>query len=113
MKKVLYSLVAISIVYSCAPKEKPEIKTSEAAQIYYNGEVLTMDSDTPTYVESVVAQNGKIVFTRNLKEGESKFRNAQKINLEGKTLMPGFIDPHSHFGMVSNSMGQVDLNSEP
>src|SRR5690606_16352311 len=35
------------------------------------------------------------------------------IDLKGKTLLPGFIDPHSHFGMVSNSMGQVDLNPEP
>lgn len=59
-----------------------------------------------------MAENGKIVFTGNLKEAEEKYNSAQKINLEGKTLLPGFIDPHSHFGMVSN-MGQVDLNPEP
>lgn len=72
-----------------------------------------MDSNEPVYVEAIVAENGKIVFTGNLKEAEEKYNSAQKINLEGKTLLPGFIDPHSHFGMVSNTMGQVDLNPEP
>lgn len=37
----------------------------------------------------------------------------KKIDLKGYTMLPGFIDPHSHFGMVSNTMGQVDLNPAP
>ena len=65
------------------------------------------------YAEAIVAQNGKIVFVGSKSEAESKFKDSEKIDLKGKTLLPGFIDPHSHFGMVSNTMGQVDLNPKP
>ena len=87
--------------------------SNETSQLFYNGDILTMESDLPKYVEAIVVQNGKIVFVGSKSEAELKFKNSQKIDLKGKTLLPGFIDPHSHFGMVSNTMGQVDLNPEP
>ncbi|GAF60238.1 predicted metal-dependent hydrolase with the TIM-barrel fold [Psychrobacter sp. JCM 18903] len=49
----------------------------------------------------------------NLQEAQSKYKNAAQINLQDKTLLPSFIDPHSHFDMVSNTMGQVNLNPPP
>lgn len=113
MKNIFYVLVAISFIIGCSPKDKKDTTDAAAAQLFYNGDILTMDSNEPVYVEAIVAENGKIVFTGNLKEAEEKYNSAQKINLEDKTLLPGFIDPHSHFGMVSNTMGQVDLNPEP
>ena len=113
MKKILYSLFAICFLYSCASEQKNENGKSGQAQLFHNGDILTMDSAAPTYVEALVEQGGKIVFVGSLQEAEENFKGAKKIDLKGKTLLPGFIDPHSHFGMVSNSMGQVDLNPEP
>jgi predicted amidohydrolase YtcJ len=72
-----------------------------------------MESDEPTYAEAIVEKDGTIAFVGSKKEAEEKFEDAKRIDLKGKTLLPGFIDPHSHFGMVSNTMGQVDLNSAP
>jgi hypothetical protein len=38
----------------------------------------------------------------------------QLINLNGKTLMPGFYDAHSHFSLSSVSLAQgFDLSSPP
>lgn len=31
------------------------------------------------------------------------------VDLQGHTLMPGFIDPHSHFTACANATMQVDL----
>lgn len=72
-----------------------------------------MDSEENPYAEVLVEQDGIIVFVGNLKEAEKLFSNYTKVDLKGATLLPGFIDPHSHFGMVSNSMGQINLNPPP
>lgn len=109
MKHIL-SLILIFSLFSCIEKKEA---SSETSKLFYNGDILTMEDDSPNYAEAIVAQNGKIVFVGSKSEAESKFKDSEKIDLKGKTLLPGFIDPHSHFGMVSNTMGQVDLNPKP
>ena len=64
-------------------------------------------------VEALVTQAGKIAYVGNLNTAQSKYKNAAQVNLNSKTLLPGFIDPHSHFDMVSNTMGQANLNPPP
>lgn len=109
MRKLLLGFLLFSL-WSC--KENNQMP-NENSQLYFNGDILTMEDDIPKYVEAIVSQNGKIIFIGNKAEAESKFKNLKRIDLKGKTLLPGFIDPHSHFSMVSNTMGQVDLNPEP
>ena len=69
-----------------------------------------METKKPIYAEAIVVQDGKIAFVGTLKEAEKRFSNLNKIDLNGKTLLTEFINPHSHFGMDSNTMVQVDLN---
>ena len=64
-------------------------------------------------VEALVTQAGKIAYVGDLNTAQSKYKNAAQVNLNSKTLLPGFIDPHSHFDMVSNTMGQANLNPPP
>lgn len=113
MGRTIFILLSLTFVLSCKDKQKTAGTANDVSQLFFNGDILTMDSATPEYVEAVVEQNGKIVFVGSKMEAESKYSKAIKIDLAGKTLLPGFIDPHSHFGMVSNTMGQVDLNPEP
>lgn len=113
MRFILFALSVLLTFSSCKDSQKPEKLAGEAAQLFYNGDIITMASSEPNYVEAIVEQNGKIVFVGSQSEAESKYADAKKIDLKGNTLLPGFIDPHSHFGMVSNTMGQVDLNPEP
>lgn len=72
-----------------------------------------MESEDIFYAEAVVSRDGIITFVGELEEAEKLFPNSTKVDLKGKSLLPGFIDPHSHFGMVSNTMGQIDLNPPP
>ncbi|WP_417370916.1 amidohydrolase [Gelidibacter japonicus] len=116
MKPSIYVILLLTLFFNCKDGEKTEVsdkKTSKIAQLFYNGDIITMASDQEEYAEAVVEENGKIVFVGSQKDAETKYGYANKIDLNGKTLLPGFIDPHSHFGMVSNTMGQVDLNPKP
>lgn len=112
--KNIFPIILFIFVISCNHNnKKANVSSLETAQLFHNGDILSMESESPEYLEAVVEQDGKIVFVGNKKEAQKLFANAKMIDLNGKTMLPGFIDPHSHFGMVSNSMGQVDLNPEP
>ncbi|WP_163516869.1 amidohydrolase [Gelidibacter japonicus] len=116
MKPSICIVLVLTLFFNCKDSEKMNVteeKSSESSQLFYNGDIITMASDQEEYVEAIVEENGKIVFVGSQKDAESKYGYANKIDLNGKTLLPGFIDPHSHFGMVSNTMGQVDLNPKP
>ena len=65
-------------------------------KIYFNADVLTMD-ETLLNGEAVVVEDGKIIFVGSNEEALKQKDNAEIIDLEGKALLPGFIDTHSHF----------------
>lgn len=68
-----------------------------ADSIYYGGDILTMANDAPQHVQAVAVLNGEILFVGS-KERSLLHQNDETImvDLEGKTLMPGFIEPHLH-----------------
>lgn len=103
------------MLQSCqdADNKTPQSGSQSDATLYHNGKIITMETEVPVYAEALVTQDGEIAFVGDLAAARKQFAGAKDYNLNGKTLLPGFIDPHSHFGMVSNSMGQVDLNPPP
>ena len=61
-------------------------------QIYYNGDILTMEDDI--YVEAIFVRDGIIENVGTKEEVlKKKGDNTEVIDLEGKTLVPSFIDP--------------------
>ena len=76
-----------------------------ADKIFINGIVVTVN-DANTITEAVAVKNGKIVAVGSNKEIKAfKGDSTEVIDLHGKTLIPGFIDGHSHFVSVSRSRG--------
>ena len=69
--------------------------------LYFGGRILTMVGETAQYVEAVVEKDGKIAFTGSLTDAKRLFPGASEVNLEGKTMMPGHIDPHLHPSMAA------------
>ena len=73
--------------------------TSAFAQderVFYHAQVFTGDPQNP-YADAVAIRAGKIVAVGNLPEVlKSISPNAERIDLQGKSLFPGFIDSHSH-----------------
>jgi len=71
----------------------------EFDRIFVNGNVLTMHR--PRRVGAVAVANGRIVATGD--EGDLRSRansSTQLIDLEGRTLVPGFEDAHAHIWKV-------------
>jgi predicted amidohydrolase YtcJ len=66
--------------------------------LYVNGPILTMTGERPTYVEALGVEKGRIVFTGPKgKALARKTATTRIIDLQGKALLPGFIDGHSHY----------------
>ncbi len=65
-------------------------------RILYHAKIFTADSQNP-YAEAVAIRADKIVAVGNLPDVEkSVSASAKRVDLDGKSLFPGFIDSHSH-----------------
>lgn len=69
-----------------------------ADTIYYNGSILTMAGTEPIYVEALAVKDGKIALAGS-KDAALKMRgdSTKVVDLDGKALLPGFLDAHSHY----------------
>lgn len=69
---------------------------------------MRREDDSP---EAVAVENGIIIYTGDLIGAEELcIENTEKINLEGKVLMPSFIDAHSHFLQTAQNILMCDLS---
>ncbi|MFN6164290.1 MAG: amidohydrolase [Planctomycetota bacterium] len=86
----------------------------EADLVYTGGDILTMRGNTPEYVELLAVKDGKIAFAGSGKEGASRIGpRTRRIDLAGRTLLPGFIDAHSHLLTHADSYMQAALSPPP
>ena len=76
--------------------------------LFYGGKILTMEE--PLYEEAVLTENGKILKTGPEAELRALAGDCEEVNLRGAVLLPGFIDPHSHFIQTAMSQMQVSLD---
>jgi len=111
--KLKKSAVVVMLVIALSGCNKPNVE-NPADLIFHNGDILTMEGDSPTYTEAIAVKNGKIVFMGTLHEVEKLKGDSTVMNdLQGKTMLPGFVDSHSHLAMAMNIMGQANLSSPP
>lgn len=76
--------------------------------IYYNGSIIPMEEGARP--EAIAVENGTITKVGSREElFASKKADAVLFDLEGKTLLPAFIDPHSHITALANSLSLVSL----
>lgn len=72
-------------------------------RVYFNGTIITMDEEM--YADYAVAEDGTIKETGR---GEPP-KADEYVDLKGRTLMPAFIDAHSHFTSVAYSFMRAQL----
>ena len=76
--------------------------------IYYHGEIVTME-DPLRIEEAVVVEDGIILAVGKQDEILAiQEKGDTLVDLQGKTMLPGFIDGHSHFAGFANSLSQCD-----
>ena len=101
--KILVATAVFLSIGCFAQDVEPEKQTPASAPnalkqtLYHGGDIITMAGDTPSYVEAVVQREGKIVFTGSKADALARFKGkAREVDLEGQTMLPGFIDGHGH-----------------
>ncbi|MGL5695338.1 MAG: amidohydrolase [Peptostreptococcaceae bacterium] len=78
-------------------------------KIYFNGMIVTV-SDNNTTEQAVLVENGRILKVGSNEEVlELKNESTELVNLEGQTMLPGFIDPHGHIVAMSQVLLVVNV----
>ena len=78
-------------------------------KIFFNGKIVTMNNKE-TMVEAVLIDGERIVKVGSKEEIlNEKDENTELIDLDGKTMLPGFIDSHSHIVAVAQTLMIANL----
>jgi len=77
-----------------------------------NGAVYTVNEDLPL-VEAIVIKDGIIEFVGSDQKAEAYFNSESTvINLDGKMVLPGFVDAHAHPSQTMDLVGNISLYAE-
>ena len=63
--------------------------------LYYGGTIHTMEDQGQA--EALLVENGVIAAVGEYERLHARAKDAAQINLDGRVLLPAFIDAHSHF----------------
>ena len=80
--------------------------------VYYNGNIITMDPVLPS-TPAVLVTGGIIRALGEKQELLEREPTAGLFDLKGGTLLPGFIDAHSHLTAVAYQRLMANLNPPP
>jgi predicted amidohydrolase YtcJ len=96
-------MLPILLLTACSPVEP-------ADRIFTNGIVYTAHDSVPR-AEAVAVRGGRVVFVGSSADARRYAgSNTEVIDLEGKTLVPGFVDAHYHLSGVG--LREMTLNLE-
>ena len=107
-------ILAFGGLASCSFSDSKAVdKNAKADAIYHGGPILTMTKDGER-AEALAVLNGQILAVGAIAEVMTrKGADTKLIDLGGKTLMPGFFDPHSHVVMQSVKFSTANLDPKP
>ncbi|MEC7561396.1 MAG: amidohydrolase family protein, partial [Pseudomonadota bacterium] len=78
---------------------KSPFPTQSAPMLIENARVITMDANKPA-ADTLFVQDGRIAWVGMAKDQPQGLldneADLQRINLQGKTVLPGFVEPHMH-----------------
>jgi len=85
---------------------------AEKGRVFYNGKVFTGEPDHP-YAEAVAICGDKIVAVGALVDViKAAGPDAEKIDIQGKALLPGLIDSHTHVMDSSTVLTGADVDDK-
>lgn len=108
---LISGIVTLVLMLVACTAKQPQ---TEADVIYTGGNILTVNDAQPE-AEALAVKDGKIlaVGTRAEIEKSVKGSRTQMVDLAGKTLIPGFVDAHSHFSAIGLQAAVANLLPAP
>lgn len=81
-----------------------------AKTLYYNGSILTMDRQAPR-AAALLVEDGIIRAVGALERIKALAGSAEWVDLDGRALMPAFVDAHSHVISTGSALQKCDLGA--
>jgi predicted amidohydrolase YtcJ len=88
-------------------------RSRPADLVFLNGSVITMDRAVPSARAVAVAEGRIVAVAQDRDVLELAGPSTRRIDLHGRTLLPGFIDAHCHPVLAGIELGQCDLHDLP
>ncbi len=97
MRKLALLIATVLVVSACSKKDATPTTAAEVADsVYTNGRIYTVEGDTE-WAEAVAIKDGKFIVVGSADDAAAVTGDATEvIDLEGRFVMPGLIDPHTH-----------------
>ena len=90
-------------------RAQQQAQQAPAELIVTNARVYTADETRPL-AQAFAVRDGKIIFVGSATEAEAlKGPSTRTVDAEGKTVVPGIVDAHGHFGGLAQKLRSVDL----
>lgn len=102
MKKVFAALLIALVFLSCEHKEMCDT-------LIFNATIYTLGKDS-MIADAMVILNGKIKAIGKKDDLDKIYDAKEKIDLQKKTVYPGFIDSHCHFYYYGITLSEASLN---
>ncbi len=97
---LIFFLFSLLILIGCQP-EMPD-------RVFINGIIYSLDEGNSTY-EALAVKNGLIFNLGTTADLSKKYVDAEIIDLDGKVVLPGFIDAHGHISGYGENLLEIDL----
>ncbi len=103
-----------SLLFGLLFAASPLLADGPADVIYSRGVIVTVDDSKPT-AEAVAVLGGKIVAVGSDAAVLKAWKGVKTrvVDLAGRTMVPGFIDAHSHFINAVEMAGWVNVSAPP
>ncbi|MFT7091758.1 MAG: putative amidohydrolase YtcJ, partial [Candidatus Azotimanducaceae bacterium] len=111
MKFFTKSILAVCCIFSLSACT--EKKIIQADSIYIDGNIITINDAQPS-AAAIAIKDGLILAIGNSADMlKHEGTETKVIELSGKTVVPGFVDAHSHFGGVGTQAIVANLLPAP
>ncbi|WP_296705746.1 amidohydrolase family protein, partial [Algoriphagus sp.] len=101
----LISLGLFSLLFFSFGCQDPK---TQVDLIYYGGTIYTVNQEFEIS-DAIAIHEGRFVAVGSESEIFSTYESTKTIDLEGKTVYPGFIDAHTHFFRYGEGLRVIDL----
>jgi predicted amidohydrolase YtcJ len=88
-----------SLLLGCNGRQAPAIESD--ATVFLNGTVLPVDASFSEHGAFAIADNRVLAVGSRDDVLAAAGRGARVVDLDGRVVMPGFIEPHMHFALMA------------
>ena len=99
--------MTLVLAHACKTSDRGE--ADAPTLIFTNGRIYTVDTLQP-WVEAMAVRGDRIVAVGSNEEVQVLAKaETEVVDLQGRFVMPGFIEGHAHFGNLGNSLLNLNL----